>query len=104
MPGPTRWWSGAGLLWVPQLAIFGNEMFTTEKPKIATQPELALVFLGIVAVEFVIGLWATVVFLLGLAEVQGFSVWKALANILLAGAILAVPLILIVVVTAVATA
>jgi hypothetical protein len=92
-------WSGvpliwALLLWVPELAIFGTELFTTATPRMDESIALALSFF---AIELVIGVWAFVVFLKSLGQVQGFSAWKALANGVLALLVFVVPILLIVV-------
>lgn len=82
-------WSGVPLvwalvLWVPELAIFGKELFTTATPRIDASVGMLLLFLGFAAIEVVVGAWAFVVALKSLGQVQGFSAWKALANGLLA--------------------
>jgi len=86
---PVIW---ALLLWVPELAILGDELFRTEMPRLESSTGLALLFLGFTAVELVIAAWSVVVFLKCLAEVQGFSAWKALGNTLLAVLVIALPL------------
>lgn len=78
------------ILWVPQLLFFGKEVFTSETPVMDASPALTALFRGISVVEFVVGVWAFVVFLKCLGEVQGFSAWRALGNILL------VPLVILV--------
>jgi len=93
-------WSGvpiawALLLWIPELAIFGKELFTTATPRIDSSTGLLLLVLSFAAIEIAIGVWAFVVFLKSLGQVQGFSAWKALGNGLLALLVLAVPLVLI---------
>lgn len=83
------------LLWIPLLALLGREMFTTEMPRVEAQPVLALVVLAIMAVEVVLTIWAFVAFLHCLSEAQGFSVWRALANTLLAVLVIALPALLV---------
>jgi hypothetical protein len=89
---PTVW---ALLLWIPELAIFGGEMFTTETPRLDANVGLAFLLLFLIAVEVAIGLWAFVVFLKSLGQVQGFSAWKALGNGLLALLSIVVPIVLL---------
>jgi hypothetical protein len=90
---PFLWVS---LMWIPELLFFGKEMFTTETPRMNAAPTLAFVLLGMVIVEFVGVVWTFVVHLKCLGQVQGFSAWRALGNLLLAGVVLVVPLLLIV--------
>lgn len=91
-------WAGvvsiwAMILWVPQLLIFGKEIFTTETPMIDASLLLMALFLALGAIDIILGIWALVVFLKCLGEVQGFSAWKALGNILLACLVVLGPLL-----------
>ena len=79
---PIIW---ALICWLPGLALFGQELFTTETPKINATPSLTILMLGFAAIEISIRIWALVVFLKCLGQVQGFSAWKAIGNVLLAG-------------------
>jgi len=76
---PLIW---AMLLWIPELAFYGMDMFTSVTPRIDNQP-WAIMFLGVI--EIVIGIWAFVVFLKCLGEVHRFSAWKALGVSILPG-------------------
>ncbi len=83
-------WSGVPyiasmVLWIPELLLFGDELFTTATPRLDAAPGLQAVLLGFVAVEVLATAWAFVVFLKCLGEVQGFSAWRALLNLLLPG-------------------
>ncbi len=86
---PAIW---AMLLWVPELWLFGSEMFTEQTPRIDADPTLQVVLLVIVMIEIVITIWSIVVFLECLGQVQGFSAWKALGNSILAGLVIVVPI------------
>jgi len=93
-------WSGvpavwALLLWIPELALFGSELFTTATPRIDGSVGLLLLFLAFSAIEIVIGAWTLVVALKALGQVQGFSAWKALANGTLAVLVIVVPIVLL---------
>jgi hypothetical protein len=91
---PNIW---SQILWIPQLALFGKELFTSATPKIAANPFLALVLLGFLGVQLVIAIWAFVVLLICLSEVHRFSIWKALATIVVSGLAIFVPLFCILV-------
>ncbi len=91
-------WGGlptaAGLaLWAPALLVFGAELFTTETPLLDESPGLALLLASYGFASIALQLWATVLALKALGEVQGFSAWRALANVVLAGIVLLAPII-----------
>lgn len=90
---PQVW---ALLLWIPQIALFGQELFTSETPHLDAHPSLLLVLLGFSAIEMVIGVWSMVVFLKCLGQVQGFSAWRALGNFLLSAVIVLAAVALVV--------
>lgn len=90
---PVAW---AMLLWIPQLGLFGQELFTTETPNLDANPSLSYSLFGFLGVEFVIGIWTVVVLLKCLGQVQGFSAWRALGNLSLAGLVFLIPLLLMV--------
>lgn len=93
-------WSGvpniwALLIWIPQLALVGDELFTSETPRMDASDTLLFSFLGLSLIEFVIAVWALVVLLKCLGQVQGFSAWRALGNLLLSILIIAVPILIV---------
>lgn len=83
-------------LWIPELALFGNELFTSETPNLDANPSLAYALIGFGAIDVIIGVWTMVVFLKCLGQVQGFSAWKALGNSILSGLVVVVPIVIIV--------
>lgn len=84
-------------LWIPELIIFREELFTEETPRIAENLTLAYLLLGFIAIELVIAIWALVIFLKALGEVQHFSAWKALANVVLAFLAIFIPIFIVVI-------
>jgi hypothetical protein len=91
-------WSGVPILWimplwVPQLLIFGQEMFTTATPMMDANPSLWIGFMVLAVIELIAGIWGVVVYLKCLGQVQAFSAWVALANTIVAYALLLLPLI-----------
>lgn len=87
----------AMVLWIPQIVLFGSDMFTTHTPRLDAQPELWAVLLGIALVEMTLGIWSFILLCKTIAEVQGFrSAWRGFANIFFAGALIIVPLFAIV--------
>jgi hypothetical protein len=89
---PLIW---ALLIWIPELALIGDELFKSETPRMDASYTLLLAFLGLSLIELVIAIWALVVLLKSLGQVQGFSAWKALGNLLLSALVIAVPILII---------
>jgi uncharacterized membrane protein YbhN (UPF0104 family) len=69
------------VFYVPMIAIYGNEIFSTYRPTIE---ENSLPLRVVDFCRFGLNLWAFILFWLCLSEVQEFSVWKALGNIAIA--------------------
>jgi len=84
------------LLWIPELALFGKELFTEATPRIEADPNLFNILLGFLAVEVIIAIWSVIVFLKCLGQVQGFSAWCALGNSVLAGLLIVIPIAVVV--------
>lgn len=82
-------------LWIPEVALFGQEIFATETPRVVANPHLQFLYLGFMLIEILIALWAIVVYLKCIGQVQGFSAWKALGNTILAVLVILVPFIVI---------
>ena len=82
-------------LWIPGVALFGQEMFSTEMPRVEANLNLAFLYFGFMLIEGVIAIWAMVVYLKCIGQVQGFSAWKALGNISLAMLVVLGPFIII---------
>lgn len=83
---PAIWGLG---IWAFGLLTIGSELFTTEKPGIEQNPG-PIQFMA--SSMFVVGVWSIVVACKAIGEVQGFSAWKGLANLLLAILVIIVPL------------
>jgi hypothetical protein len=93
-------WSGVPmiwslLLWIPEVALFGKELFTTATPRLDASIGLTVLLLSFFVVETVIAVWAFVAFLKCLGQVQGFSAWKALGNTALVLPVILVPIVLL---------
>jgi len=79
------------LLWIPLLAFLGPELFSSEMSSLEDSLFLALMAAIIGFLQIIITIWSFVVLLKSLAQVQGFSAWGALSNLILAGVVLLVP-------------
>jgi hypothetical protein len=84
------------LLWIPALAVFGQELFTSKMPSVEANPSLNIVLLGFAAISLLIGIWQFVVFLKCLGQVQGFSAWKALGNSVMASMVVLLPIVIVI--------
>ena len=72
------------LIWGPQLALFGHDIFTTETPLFDANPAMLIGFLGLSLIQAIFSIWSLITMTKCIAQVQQFTAWKALANLLLA--------------------
>ncbi len=85
------------IVWAGQIGVFGNEMFTKETPRIDAAPVALAAFYLLLFVQMALGIWSTVLACNTVAEAQGFrSAWLGLANLLLAGLVILVPVVALV--------
>lgn len=81
------------LFWIPQLLLFGSDMFTTEMPRLEANPVLGIPLLVMGIAEITLAIWAFILLCNTIAEVQGFrSAWQGFLNMILALLVLIVPL------------
>lgn len=71
-------------------------MFTSERASIATNPSLIPLFFVFGIIGIIIGIWAFIIQLKCIGEVQKFSAWMAFVNVLLSGLVIIVPIFIIV--------
>lgn len=91
-------WAGvpvvAGLvLWVVAIPVLGDETFTTAMPRVEASLGLALFMMAWGLALFVLGVWSLILLFKSVGEVQGFSAWKAMGNVLLSGLVIVLPLV-----------
>jgi hypothetical protein len=82
-------------LWMINIATFGVRLFSSNF--VETQfvgNELTIIFMTIF-VQLVIAIWSIIIALKALGEVQGFSAWKALLNIVIPVGIIFVGLVIL---------
>lgn len=92
-------------LWAAKIAIFGPRAFPQgAMPRInisgigmffeplGSSANEAILFGALNVLIGVMGIWGLVILLIGLAEVQGFSIWKAIQNLLLAALVVVIPI------------
>ncbi|PLR84373.1 hypothetical protein CVD25_22175 [Bacillus canaveralius] len=93
---PSFW---AFFAWLPAIAFFPEQLFTGQLLTQESNIFLTLILLC-ASLFYSVGLcWSIVLLMIGLSEVQRFSIWKAILNILIA----AIPFILIGIITAVSS-
>lgn len=78
------------LIWVPQLMLFGRELFSASTPRMDASPFAAL---GLGTLELGVGVWAMILFFKSIGQVNGFSAWRGLGSFLIAVALVVVPII-----------
>ena len=86
------------IFWIPDILIFGQELFTTPtENSLATMAPYAFYAIGFFIIKVTASAWAFILLLKALGQVQGFSAWKALWNLMIPGLLFLIPMILIVV-------
>jgi hypothetical protein len=84
---------------IPQIGIYGNEIFKSDGD--ITSAGLGsniLVYLTFF-LEVVFGIWTIILCIIGISEVQKFSIGKSILNLLLPGLLILIPVLLIVLFT-----
>jgi hypothetical protein len=79
-------------LWVVMIALMGRELFMKAYPSTESNAMLAITLTVLMVLFLGLEVWMVVLFLASLSEVQGFSVWKALANTMLVLLAVLIPL------------
>ena len=85
------------LMFIPIIAIFGHDWFTSSTLWIDANENL---FLFVTAILAIVGIplliWKAIILIKCLAEVQEFSVWRSLASIVLGFLFIIIPILLLV--------
>lgn len=83
------------VIWIILMVLHGNSLFVAgyETKLVGTAAALSM---GFGVVQLVLGIWGLIIMLHALGEVQGFSAWMALLNLVLAGLAIFILLFLIV--------
>lgn len=79
-------------LWIPQLVLFGKEMFSATTPRMDSH---SFVVAGIGVIEATIWIWALILLFKSIGQVNGFSAWRGLGACLIAIALIIVPILAI---------
>ena len=69
-------------MWVSLVAVFQQELFTDLFVTASFTQKESMLLTGIFLIQTVMSIWSLVILVQSLAEVQGFSSWKSILNIL----------------------
>lgn len=84
------------IIWVLAIAVFRQELFSDAMPRTEADPRLLYVLLAFGVINITLGIWSVVLLVKGVAQVQGFSAWKGLGNVVLASLVIIIPIAFIV--------
>ncbi len=73
------------LFWIPQMVLFGGDLFSKAPPQLEANPALVFVLYGFPLLGFVLAGWQVVLILLTLSEVHRISVWRTFPMVVIAG-------------------
>lgn len=80
------------ILWIGGISLFGQELFTIKTPVIDTNLTMLSAFAGFGLLLAAYSIWSWVTLLKCVGQVQGFSAWRALVNLVLASIALVAPI------------
>ncbi|RCW44922.1 YIP1 family protein [Paenibacillus prosopidis] len=92
-----------GILWIPELLLFGQELFTTEMPRVDASPILTGLYYFFLGIEVILSVWSIIIALKAIGEAHRFSAWKALWSVIIPGIILVFIICIIMIIASVAT-
>ncbi|MGM0883928.1 MAG: YIP1 family protein [Bacillota bacterium] len=92
-----------GILWIPELLLFGQELLTTEMPRMDESPLLTGLYYLFLGTEGILGVWSIFIALKAIGEAHRFSAWKALWSVIIPGIILVFIIFIIVIIASVAS-
>lgn len=85
----------AMLLWIPEIAIFGQELFTTETPVIDSSSTLKAAIIGFAVVEIGLSIWSLILFFICMSQVQRYSVRMAILHSIIILLAIILPIVLL---------
>jgi hypothetical protein len=83
------------VLLIPQIIICGNGIFQSDFDILNNSLSAVIFFYLTILLELILGIWATVILVVGLSEIQKLSIGKSILNMILPGLIIVVPLVII---------
>lgn len=82
-------------LLIPQVAVYGAEIFKENGDITSAGLYLNVFVYSIMALELVLGIWTIVLCVVGISEVQNFSIGKSILNLILPLLVIFIPILLI---------
>ncbi len=83
------------ILTVLAILFLGKEFFLSETSLLFESTPHTIIFLGLLIPQVILAIWSLILFVIGLSEVQQFSILKAIINIILPILIIAIPLLIV---------
>lgn len=83
------------ILLIPQISVFGNEIFQSDINVYGTGLLSTLIYYFISFIEISVSIWTIVLIVIGISEVQKFSIGKSILNMILPLLLIVVPITMI---------
>jgi len=83
------------VVWLFWIVLSGQKLFTAQIPEMNANPLMFFIYTGFTVMNVIIVVWSIVIMLKSLGQVQGFSTWKALGNVLISVMFLVIPVVLL---------
>jgi hypothetical protein len=83
---------GSGIVWILLILLFGASLFLNPPVDQFLPRAGALLLMGLLLAKVVFSIWSLVIYLNALSEVQGFSILRAIGNVIIAGILVSVVL------------
>lgn len=84
------------ILLIPQIVIYGNEMFKADGDILSAGLISNIIVYGSLLLEFILGIWTLIFIVIGISEVQKLSIGKSILNLLLPVLVIGIPILIIV--------
>lgn len=81
---------------IAEIGIYGIEMFKSDTQITSTDWISTIFLFGAIFLQVILGIWTIVFFVVGLSEVQKFSIGKSILNLLLALALVLFPIVMLI--------
>lgn len=78
------------LLWILMMVFVGTSLFINPSADLTFPPAQSMLLLFLLLGKVVLSIWSLVIYLNALAEVQQFSVFRAIGNVIIAGIIVGI--------------
>lgn len=86
----------ATFLLIPQIAIYGNELFKSEGDITSAGLMPNIIVYACMFLEFALAIWTIVLCVIGISEVQKLSIGKSILNVILPIIVILIPILVIV--------